>query len=168
MSANAAVLADLGTGRWNARVYGSLSIASRIASMVRDRRAAVRLAILLGRLNHHLASFFEDIYQRIEGKIPTDPAAKTPTSAEVQNALRSLRELSTSLFETYQAAKSKRLTNNSLLAGSFSRLRTYSEDISELGDWLEMSLDLKAVEEIFERSGREAEQGDVFDIKQAF
>lgn len=167
MSASATVLANFGRNQWNARVYGSLSIASRIASLVKDRRQAVRLAFLLRKLNNSLASFFEEIYLRIEGKIPPQSPAEPLTAERAQNALHSLRELSTSLFETYEGAKSKRLTNNSLLAGPFSRLRTYSEDISELADWLEMSLDLKPVEEIFERARLEAEQGDVFNIKQA-
>ena len=89
-----------------------------------------------------------------------------PTSEQVQQAILAIRKLSTSLSTTYDRAKRMRLTNNSLLAGSLSRLYTYSEDLFELADWLETLLDPTSSENAFKRAADEKEQGQVFSLSQ--
>jgi len=168
VSASAIALAGVGKDQWNASVYGSLSVASRIASAVRDRSRAFQVALLLRKQNKQLAEFLEGVHLRIEGKIPVEPSAEPLSHEKAENALRSLRELSAQLFGIYQEAKAKRLTNHSLLAGGLSRIRIYSEDIAELADWLEGALDPKAVEDVFERARKETEEGNIFDIERAF
>jgi len=165
VSAGVAVLSILGSDRWNADVYGSLSVASKVSSVIKGRAQTFHLAFLLHGLNGRLKSFFNDFYETMEKPTPLEQNQE-PTSEQVQQAILAIRKLSTSLSTTYDRAKRMRLTNNSLLAGSLSRLYTYSEDLFELADWLETLLDPTSSENAFKRAADEKEQGQVFSLSQ--
>jgi hypothetical protein len=166
VSAGVAILNLLGTDQWNADVHGSLSVASKVSLVIKGGAHKFQLAFLLYSLNGRLKSFFSEIYDAMDNAEKTAQAAEPPKVEQVQQSVFSLRELSTSLSNTYDRAKRIRLTNNSLLAGSLSRLYTYSEDLSELADWLEMLLDPNTYESAFKRAADEKEQGQVFSLSQ--
>ena len=163
MTADVAVLKNFGSDHWNAEIYGSLSVASTIASLVKNRTQTVRLAYFLHKLNTRLKSFFNDLHEAIEHP----PATTEPVTPEAfQKAITTVKELSIQLCSIYEGSKRARLTNNSFLAGSLSRLHTYSEDLSELAEWLEMLRSPESIEAVFDRAKKEQEQGDVFDLSQ--
>lgn len=166
MTAYAAVRPFFGTDQWNAEVYGSLSIASEIASMVKNRSKNILLAYKLHALNRHLARFFEQVHDQMEGKRTLPAGKEPPTEEEYQKAVKSLQDLSRSMYVTYETCKRLRLTNNSLLAGSIARLRTYSEELSELAEWLETGGQKDVFADVFMRSEQEKERGDIYDLSQ--
>jgi len=164
VSVKVATLNDFGSDSWNAEVYGSLSVASRISSMVKTKTQIIQLAYLLHSLNGRLKSLFNDIQEKIDNPSNFEPPAEPATPEQFKKAIDTLRELSTTLFNIYERSKRARLTNNSLIAGSLSRLHTYSEDLCELADWLEMIQKPEAIEAIFDRAKQETERGEVFDL----
>jgi len=166
VSAGVAILNLLGTDQWNADVHGSLSVAAKVSLAVKGGAQKFQLAFLLHSLNGGLKSFFNEIYEAMENAEKTAEAPAPPKAEQVQQSIVSLRELSTTLSNSYDRAKRIRLTNSSLLAGSLSRLYTYSEDLSELADWLEMLLDPNSYEGAFKRAADEKEQGQVFSLSQ--
>jgi len=151
-----------GSDQWNAEVYDSLSVASKVSGMVRDRAQVFRLAYQLYTLNTKLRDIFEKVHSAIENPKPGEPASPE----QFQKLIFVIRELSTTLYNTYERAKLARLTNYSLIAGSLSRLHTFSEDLSELADWLEMIQDPNSFEPVFERAKKEIERGEVYDLSQ--
>ena len=161
---NVAVLSTFGSDLWNAEVYGSLSVASRVASMVKTKTQILHLAYSLHNLNKSLKNIFDTLHEAIEHPRNVEPPAEPATPDQMIRAIAIIRELSTSLDNSYQRAKRARLTNNSLIAGALSRLHTYSEDLVELGDWLEMLLKPEEVNAIFDRANQEIERGEVFDL----
>ena len=159
-------LAVFGSDKWNAQVYDSLSFASRIAYVVKDRAQILNLAINLRRMVGKLEANLETLNLVIEGKVSPQSSEPTPPQ-QIQEAIDTLQKLSRVLSSIYEAAKRKRLTNNSLIAGPLSRLNKLSDDLSGIAEWAEMAfLHQQAVEDIFNRSRNEKEQGDIYDLSQ--
>jgi glycyl-tRNA synthetase beta subunit len=165
VSESVAVLSILGTDRWNTDVYGSLTAASEVSSALKNGALRIRLAYLLQVLNRRLKHFFEELYNAVDHPNPVAPE-QTPSVEDIQQAISALRQLSTSLSNTYDRAKRVRLTNNSLLGGALGRLHIYSEDLSEVAEWLEMLLEPNSYENAFKRAADEKEQGQVFNLSQ--
>jgi len=59
-----------------------------------------------------------------------------------------------------------KLLNYSLIAGSLSEFRRYSERILDLADWFEAVQLSDFQNEIFDRADRERQQGNIFDLSQ--
>jgi hypothetical protein len=165
VSESVAVLSILGTDRWNTDVYGSLTAASQVSSALKNGALSVRLAYLLHVLNRRLKHFFEELYNTVDHPNPVE-LEQTPPAADIEQAISAIRQLSTSLHSTYDRAKRLRLTNNSLLGGALGRLHVYSEDLSEVAEWLEMLREPSSYEDAFKRAAGEKEQGQVFNLSQ--
>lgn len=165
MSANAAVLANFGTDQWNADVYESLSVASRLSSMVKDSTQSFYLAYHLRRLNSRLDGLFGEVFAMIEGKKaipPSDP----PTPERIRNAINSMYQLHSVLSQIFNSAKCRRLTNNSLFSSQVRKLAQMSENALEFAEWLEMAcLHQEEVAQIFERARAEKAKGEVYTIE---
>lgn len=165
MSEGVAVLNFLGTDRWNTELYGSLSVTSQVSSALKGGAQKIRLAYLLHILNGRLVKFFDELYEAIDHPTPISQE-QHPSKEQIQEAITTLRQLSARLNEAYEGAKRFRLTNNSFLAGSVSRLHTYADDLSELAEWLEMLIEPQSHEDAFKRAANEKEQGQVFSLSQ--
>jgi hypothetical protein len=163
-----AVLDTIGSYQWNADVYGSLSVASRLAAIIKERSAFIKLSYDLRRLNSKINGFLDQFHGIMEGRIPpSQNAVSEPLTPERhENAIRLMRQLSAVLADVYLSAKRKRYTNNSLVAGPLSTLHQNAETISEMADWLVMALHPEGFEQVFDRANQERERGEVFDIGQ--
>ena len=166
MSAGVAVLNMLGSDQWNAGVYGSLSVASKVSSIVRGKVQVLQLGYHLHTLNGRLKTFFNEVQETIENPASAKTPEQPPTPEQVNQSIESLRELSIKINGVYERSKRMRLTNYSMLAGGLSRLHTYAEDLYELADWLEMLRDPESYEAAFRRAANEREQGQVFSLSE--
>ena len=89
--ASCAVIGTIGSNQWNADVYGSLSLAAEIASLVKDRSRIIKLAFALRRLNGKLANSLDDMRAIIDGRVK--PTELTPEEMDAipergQNAIQ--------------------------------------------------------------------------------
>ncbi len=147
-------------------MYESLSVASRLSSMVKDRTQIFYLAYHIRRMNHKLSGIFEELYLVLEGKKPAPPPE--PMSPErIQTAINSFRQLYSIMSGITAEAKRKRLFNNSLLAGQLLRLTALSDEVLELSDWIEMAVQERdQVDRLFVRAKAEKDRGEIYDISQ--
>lgn len=162
-----AVLTRLSSDAWNAELYNSLSFTSHIAAAIRSRAAAISLAINLRRLTSKLDEMLKNAHSLIEGKVPPTPADEPFTPQRAHDTIDTLQMISRILSYTYESAKRKRLTNNSLLATPLNRLNPLAEEILDLADWLEtLTPQSGDVENIFSRAAQEKEHGEIYDLSQ--
>jgi len=161
MASAAVVLNNLGSDQWDAEVYAVLSMASRLAALVKNRAQTLQLAYHLWRLNSVLAKFFAEARETMEGKGKAEPPA---TAERVEEGIRGLRQVHTKLENIYEAGRHARLTNNSLIAMPLRSLHTYSDDILELAELLEAYQNSEGVQAIFDRSANEKERGEIYDL----
>jgi hypothetical protein len=165
MASAAVVLTHLGSDHWDAEVYGVLSMASRLAAMVKTRGQTLRLAYSFWRLNSSLASFFSEVRESMESNKSFQPEGSAPVTPErIENAIRGLRELHIKIENMYESARRARLTNNSLIAMPLRSVHTYNDDILELAELLEAFQNPEGVNAVFERSAQERANGEVFDL----
>jgi hypothetical protein len=168
MSTCAAALTSFGSDRWNAEVYGSLSVASQISSMVKSRAQVLTLAYHLRRLNSRLKTFFRETDEVMEGKrkLNGDTESEPVTRERIEQSLQTISRLHETLNGIYDQARKQRLTNNSLVAGPLNTLRSYAEEMLDLADWIEVACQSEDVESIFERAHQEKQRGEVIYLAQ--
>ncbi len=166
VSAGALVLTNFGSEEWTAELYGSLSVASELAEMVKNRGQAIRMAYILWRLSGRCDAFLDRTHDIMEGRIQPvmKPEQKEFTTEQAQETIHSLRQLAIVLSGVYDDARRKRLTNNSLLGGPLSRLRLGAEEMLNIADWLDQIIEPAGVEGVFARAQGERERGEVFDL----
>ena len=162
-----ALLTRIGSDAWNAELYDSLSFTSHIAAAIRSRAAALSMAIQLRRLVSKLDNILDKTHSMIEGKVPIPKSDEDTTPQRVHNTIDTIQMISRVLASTYESAKRKRLTNNSLLAGPLSRVNQLSEEFADLGDWIEVAaLQTGEIDKVFDRATHEREHGDIYDLSQ--
>lgn len=173
MGAGCAALATFGSDEWNAKLYDSLSAASRLVLDMKTHSQVVSFAFFLWRLNGRLESFSEAMKKISEGELPaaqqaniSQQASEPYTPERGQNAARQLEELSRLLAYIYEQSQRRRLTNNSLTAGQLSRLNKHAQCILDLSDWLHVLTQPEEIEGIFNRAIADKERADIFDISQ--
>ena len=66
MGAAVLFLGNIELDRWYADIYGAVSLAFRLSSLVKDRAATVKLAYHIRRLDSVLSNFFVEIHKAIE------------------------------------------------------------------------------------------------------
>ena len=82
MASAAVVVGNLGTDQWDADVYTVLSMASRLAALVKSRAQTFQLAYNLVILNRSLGKFFQEVRDRLDGKI-IEANSEIPTPAQL-------------------------------------------------------------------------------------
>ena len=165
MTADAYVLNSFSGETWDAEIYGSLSIASQLAAMIRTRAQAWKLIWYLRQLNRKLEDMFAYIYAAMEGK-PMPPVAPDGLTEEqrILKLWHSLHELHRVLDRTYQAGRRTGLTNSTLTATTFVRLHKHDEEVLDLIQWVETLRNPQELEALFERAAHEAETENAFDL----
>jgi hypothetical protein len=164
MSSAAAVIGNLGTHNWNARVYNVLALASQMAATVKNRGNVIRLAYHLRNLNNHVTEFVGTVNDAMEGKRKPDPNADPVTAQTIRSSADNLEEMYRTLDYVVEAARRAGLTNNSLTAGPVRSIQQNLEAIANLADWLDLAAQPEAVNEIFERTKRERDRGELIDL----
>ena len=164
MSAGTLVLMNFGTPECSAELYGSLSAASELASMVKSRGQAIRMAFILWRLSSRCDAFLDKIHDIMEGRVQPPKSAKQMSQGEARETVHSLRQLAIVLSAMYDDARRRRLTNNSVLGGPLSRLRISAEEMLDIADWLDQIIEPSTIEAAFARAQGEKERGELFDL----
>lgn len=159
-----AILDKFGTYEWNARVYGVLAFASRVAASVKNRTNAIKVIYHLRSLSRLLKEFLDTVHNGMEGKLPADPKAEPITPARLRDASDQLENLYRTLDYIYEGCRRAGLTNNSLAAGTLSELHKQSEEFAMLADWCDVTSEPDAVDDIFNRAKREKERGELIDL----
>jgi hypothetical protein len=163
MGAAVAVLGNIELDRWYADIYGAMSLALRLSSLVRDRAAALKLAYNIRRLDLILSNMFTEIHKAIEKGMPK---GRDVTPESIAEACESLHKLHGLLEKFLEACKRARLTNNSLMAGAIRNINNYNDEILELSDLLKLSLQPEVVKSIYNRAKAEKERGEIFDLSE--
>lgn len=163
MNTTVAVLGNIELDLWYADMYGAMSLALRLSSLVKDRVAAAKLAYQIRRLDSILSKFFKEIDRAIEKGMPK---GRDVTPESVMEASESLRKLHNMLGKFYESCRRARLTNNSLMAGTIRSIYNYSDEVLELSELLELSIQPGIVKSIYKRAEAEKERGVLFDLSE--
>jgi hypothetical protein len=160
----AVAVAYIGTDRWNADVYGTLSFASRLAEAVKQQRLAYQVRYFLWRVNGRIEFMLDDIHAKLEEAIAEAQKGKASSEpsdpSRIHNAMASIQQLHSILDGIYRAAIHHRLTNNSALAASIHRLHRNDERIVELAEWIQDLTNPDPLEKIFDAARAEFERGE--------
>jgi hypothetical protein len=170
VSTAATIIQSFETYELNTRLYGILSLASRLAASVKNRTNALHLAYGLHRTNRSLTEMFEKIQAAADaaagGSLPPDPNAEPLTPQRLRQVGDNLTQLYNTLDYIVEAARRAGLFNNSLTASSLQRMNSYKERIVDLVDWCEVAAEPEHVNALFQRANEEKERGDVFNLNQ--
>lgn len=164
MSTAATVISNLGTHNWNARVYDTLALASRLAAAVKDRGNVLRLAYSLHDLNKNVTKFIGIVNSAMSGELKPDPNAETVTPETLRSNADNFEQLYRTLDYILEGSRRAGLTNNSLTAASIRGLQKNLDAIGNLADWFDLASQPEAVSQIFETANRERERGDLIDL----
>jgi hypothetical protein len=162
----AAVLDNVGTYEWNEKVYSALSLASRVASSIKNRANAFKLAYNLYSLNGLLVKFLTTVHDGAQGKLPTNPDAEPVTPKRLRDAADQLENLFHTLDYIYEGCRRAGLTNNSLTAASVNSIHRQSEELAVLADWCAVLSQPDEVDVIFERAKDQRENGELLGFSQ--
>jgi len=166
VSTAAAVIENLGTYNWNARVYNVLALASQMAAAVKSRGNVMRLAYHLRSLNNHVSEFIGIVNDAMEGKRKPDPNTDSVTAQTIRSSADNLEQMYHTLDYIVEGARRAGLTNNSLTAGSVRGIQRNLEAIANLADWFDLAAQPEAVSEIFQRAKQEKDRGELVDLSQ--
>jgi len=153
----------IGTDAWNADLYGSLSISSRLSAAIKSSAAQLKIAGFFWKTNQKIESFLDRIDSAVrdaesaaaKGKSKNEPLDRV----RVEKAVNQLLDLYLILDNVYQHCVRYRLNNFSRLAGGLSRLRRNADRVNELAMWLHdvLNPDFK---DAFASAGAEFENGE--------
>jgi hypothetical protein len=165
VSTAASVIRSLETYEWDAQIYGTLSIVSRLAVGVRNKANVLRIAYSLHKVNRSLQALLDKVHGAMEGK--TSAKADEPTSeSRLRQTADNLTRMHHTIEYVYESLRRVGMTNNSLTASTLRTLRAHGESVLDLADWFETISQSEEVKAIFERSREEKNKGDVYEINQ--
>jgi hypothetical protein len=150
--------------QWNARVYNTLALASRLAAAVKDHGNVVRIAYDLHSANKSLSDFMNIVNEAMEGKRKADPNAEPVTPQMLRSSADNLEQLYRTLDYVVSASRRARLTNYSLTAGSLRGIERHLEAFANLADWFDLAAQPEAVDKIFEKAKQERDHGALTDL----
>lgn len=151
------------TDTWNADLYGSLSVSSRLSAAIKGGTAFLKILYFLNRANSSVGGMLDKIDRGMDdaqrGKIKAAPGGGPDRDAILKTTCR-LDELYRLLDGIHSVCYRHRLHNNSLLASGMAKLRRNADRISELADWLRDMLDPTSYRDAFSSALREFENGE--------
>jgi len=160
------VISNLGAYNWNAKVYDTLALASRIAAAVKNRGNVIRIAYHLRELNKSLEKLIELVNSAMKGEIKQSPNAEQVTAQVLRSNADNFEQMYRTLDYIVEGSRRAGLTNNSLTASSVRGLQRRIDPIANLADWFDLASQPDAVGRIFERAKRERESGELTDLAQ--
>ena len=164
MTAHCAALNMFGGDEWNAKAYGSLSIASSVSAHIKSNGQTLAMRKLLVNLNSTLDNFFAEVRAIMEGRVPAQPSDGEPTTQKIAKSAAVLKDLDEVISRIYLQSKRTGLTNRTLTAGPLRKLRGQIDELQDLREWFETISDLRPVKELFDRAEREATSEEYFDL----
>jgi hypothetical protein len=160
LGAGVAVIGNI--DRWYADMYGAMSMAYRLSAAIKDRATAVKVAFRLRHLDSVLTRMFKDIHASID----RNPKPEAVNPEQVQEAMQLLEKLQSILARLLHVCKVARLTNNSLMAQSLHNIANWNEEVAELIEVMQLSLNREAIDFLYKRSKEERERGEIFDLSE--
>ncbi len=137
----------VGTDGWNANMYSTVSAASNtfatvsaVSTAVNHGLTKMRLAWNLRNLSNMLSVFLDGIQEAVESAENGKTKGSPSTREDVESAIRSFEYMYDMLSRLYSTAERKRLTNNSLMAGSLKTIHRRSEELLDIVDWLQTAI----------------------------
>ncbi|HTZ97607.1 MAG TPA: hypothetical protein VMB18_14495 [Terriglobales bacterium] len=163
---NCQVLKTFGSPDVESRVYGVLSDASGLAAHARNHTNILRIAVRLYNLNRSLILFLNQVHDILEGRKKPVTTGEPPTPEQLKATADSMEHVYRIIDYIYESGRCARLTNNRLTAGSLHSLKKHSEELLDLADWLETTLNAKYNNAAFTRASQEKESGDIYDLSE--
>lgn len=166
MSVAETVISSLGAYNWNARVYDTLALASKIAAAVKNRGNVIRIAYHLRELNKALEKLIELVNSAMKGELKTVPngLAEQVTPQMLRSTADNFEQIYHTLDYIVEGSRRAGLTNNSLTASSVRGLQRTIEPIANLADWFDLASQPEAVGRIFEKAQGERARGELTDL----
>ncbi len=151
------------TDSWNAELYGSLSVSSRLSAAIKSGTALLKILYFLNRANNSLGDMLNKIDKGMDdaqrGKTkPSTPGG--PDRQTIEKTTCRLDELYRLLDGIHAVCRQHRVQNVSLLAPGMAKLRRNADRVSELADWLRDMLDPAGYRDAFANALREFENGE--------
>ena len=137
-------------------------MAYRLSAAIKDRATAVKVAYRLRHLDSALTKMFKDIYAATNKN--AKPEVVKPK--QVQETIQLLEKLHSVLAKFLHVCKLARLTNNSLMAQSLHNIANWNEEVAELIEVIQLSLNREIADSLYKRSKEERERGDIFDLSE--
>ena len=157
----------LGTDTWNADVLGAAASAFRVSARVVSQRVGnhmnlLRMAGGLWSLDTQLKNILEGFYTEVS-KVSQTPVVP-PTEERLRSAILSLRTLCGKIDELYNMAKAAGLTNRTLIGTALNSIRVRGDELLDIAESAELSLEAEVTEPIFAKALGELERGETFDL----
>src|SRR5579863_123114 len=159
-----AVVSSLGTYNWNAKVYDTLALASRLAASVKNRGNVIRIAYHLRELNKSLEKLIATVNAAMRGEVKLVQGAEPPTAQVLRSNADNFEQMYRTLEYIIEGSRRAGLANNSLTASSIRNLQGCIEPIANLADWFDLASQPEAVGRIFDRARKERENGELTDL----
>ena len=154
----------LGTDAWNADVFQASSKAFRVApalsAAIDNHLAFVRVAAALWRLDSQLKAILEKFYRQA---VPSIRRENLPLE-KIRESIAAIKTLCSKLDEVYNAGKAAGLTNRALVGTALNSIRVRSDELSDIAESAELSLDPEPLDAIFDKSIEEHHAGRSFDL----
>lgn len=148
------------TDEWNASAYAALAKARKLSAAVKSHAAILILAKEVWRLDNGLRKILSDLYTSVEHpKLQPEPI----TEEMVHNASRACLQLHARVDEIYELAKRAGLLNRSFVGAAFNSVKVRAEELQEIGDWLELSLN-RDVDVMLDQSLQDLRSGEMVDL----
>jgi hypothetical protein len=144
---------------WNADVNNAASLSKQVydgtSKVVKSFIGDLALTKDLWTLDSKLASLLEGFYKAAEQPVVVQPAME----GIIRETLTSLREICDKCESLYSKAKSQGLTNRRLMGPALNSIRVRSDELLDIVETVEISLDGSGVDAIFDKALAELHSG---------
>jgi hypothetical protein len=145
---------------WNADVNTAASLSKQVydgaTRVVKSFVGDLALTKDLWTLDSKLASLLEGFYRAAEQPMVAQPP---PMEGVIRDTLRSLREICDKCDALFNTARSRGLTNRRLMGPALNSIRVRSEELLDIAETVEISMDGPAVDAIFDNALAELHSG---------
>jgi hypothetical protein len=173
MSTAAVMNMGIGSECWDAGMYETVGVASHTFAAVSQVSGAVNsglkhlsIAWDLRKLNVNFSNFLDNVYKTHEDARNGVTKFVPATREELETSIRSLEYLYETMSRLYTTSQKKRLTNNSLMAGSLANIHRRSEELLDIADWFRIALSSSnsELDSIFASARADLAEGNVFNL----
>lgn len=165
MTTSAAAIATLTSAEFQNEVYGTVSVATRLAAAVTNRAHVMRVALYLHRTNRSVKSLLDLVDDILSGKRTVELTDQAATPQKMQELADNIEYLVRIMEYQYEAMRRVRLTNNSLTAQSLQTFHSNMEPLKDLADWIDVSAKPEEIDSVFARAKAETERGEIYELK---
>jgi hypothetical protein len=155
----------LGTDTWNEAAFNAasqvFSVSSRVSSAVGNQLNILDLTRRLWKMDRLLKELLETFYR--EAANASQKVSEPPSKEQLDMAINTLLTVCGKIDEMYASAKSKGLTNRTLVGTVLNSIQVRSDELREITETILLSRE-SGVDEIFARAAGELERGETFDL----